>query len=348
MNPSKLFAASLLLAGLAQAQGGNLTVIHGIPGLPAPVEVFANNAKLFSFDFPEVRGPLTVPEGTYDLEVRLQGSPVLGAKAVVKNGDDLTVVAHLKETSGIDLALFVNPRAPIAANQSRLVVRHLANAPTVDIRLFDLGGEAAFVPGLSNPNQISADVPSGFYLAYLYPAGQPNAVVGPVALDLTTGLSYMIHAVGDLGGGSFRLVVETQDLTADRGMLMASLSGTSCGGTIGIAGAPYTFDRAFQVTLTGAQAGGYGLLLVAPAGTSPFSSGLALDAIGAPGCLLYLAPTLALMAPVDAFGNGQLNLTLPLEGASLFRGTEFQFVHTAPAANALGLLFTGSLTLSAK
>ena len=41
-----LYAASVS----APAQDATLTVLHGVPGLPAPVEVFANGNSLFSFE----------------------------------------------------------------------------------------------------------------------------------------------------------------------------------------------------------------------------------------------------------------------------------------------------------
>ena len=58
MNPLRsLFFATLLLATLP-AQDARLTVLHGVPGLPAPVQVFANGNQLFSFEYGEQRGPL--------------------------------------------------------------------------------------------------------------------------------------------------------------------------------------------------------------------------------------------------------------------------------------------------
>jgi hypothetical protein len=55
------FAAAVAFGDVnpALAGTGNLTVIHGISGLPQPVDVYANGNKLFSFDFNEVPGPTT-------------------------------------------------------------------------------------------------------------------------------------------------------------------------------------------------------------------------------------------------------------------------------------------------
>ena len=68
-----LFAALLLAlvpvtAASAQSSEGQVVVVHGIPDLT--VDVYVNgDLTLEDFEFGTVAGPLTLPAGTYDLEI---------------------------------------------------------------------------------------------------------------------------------------------------------------------------------------------------------------------------------------------------------------------------------------
>ena len=59
------------------------------------------------------------------------------------------------------LSVFVNDVTPTPAGNGRLVVRHTAAAPAVDV----LAGGALIFGNLSNPNEAKADVPADTYSA---------------------------------------------------------------------------------------------------------------------------------------------------------------------------------------
>jgi hypothetical protein len=349
MKLAKIFSLIALAAGSflpalpAQAANGTVTVVHGIPGLPAPVDVFANNNKLFSFSFGEQQGPLSLPEGNYNLEVRLQGNPVLKATAAVKAGRDYTAIAHLLEGGKINLGLFENDVTAIGANNSRVQIRHLADAPAVDVRLYQLVTEVATIPNLKNPNTITTEIASGKYFASIFPAGSTTPVFGPVALNLETGYSYIINAVGSLAGNSFGLILEATDLTGLRSSLTAMVGGKGCGGTIGVSPKVLTYDKAFKVTLDGAHPGSGALVLVGQSSTNLVGLNLpwALDGIGAPGCMLYVAPLVYLPIALDSRGNGEAEFTIPSTLAGFMKSVYFQYAFPAPGVNALGFQFTG-------
>ena len=334
----------------AQAAKGEVTVLHGIPGLPADVDVFANNSKLFSFGFGEQRGPLSLDPGNYFLEVKLNGTPVLSANATVAAGKSYSVIANLNEMGKPAINLYENKIDTLAANQSRLTVRHTAAAPAVDVRLFKLNQEIAKIPALANPKEFTADVPSASYFALIYPAGSPNPVFGPVPLNLQDGISYTVYAVGDLTGNSFTLLVQTIDLTGTRGMLTTMVAGKSCGGTIGVDRANPTLGARFKVTLSGATANGHAILFVGTSNSSILGANLplALDVIGAPGCTFYTNAVIISPQAVDSRGNSEFEVTLPLEARGLMSPIYFQYGYIAPAANAVGLLFTDYLSVMEK
>ena len=81
----------------------------------------------------------------YDFEGG-SGTPVLSASADLPAGGDVTLVAHLDASGNPKITPFVNDVSSVPAGQARLVVRHTAAAPAVDV----LAGRKPVVQGLSN------------------------------------------------------------------------------------------------------------------------------------------------------------------------------------------------------
>jgi hypothetical protein len=133
-----------------------------------------------------------------------------------------TVIAHLDEAGTPTLAVFENDTSQIAAGEGRLVVRHTAAAPAVDVKA---DGAVAF-SNLSNPNEASADLPVGEISAEVVPTGADEPVViGPAPLAIADGASLIVYAVGSLDGES--LTVLTESITGLGSTPTAVNTGTS-------------------------------------------------------------------------------------------------------------------------
>jgi hypothetical protein len=231
MKMSKVFAvACVMAAGLVgsftQAEAatqGKVTVIHGISGLPQPVDVYANGNFLFSFDFKGVKGPLSLDPGAYHLEVKLGGQVVLSGTANVEAGKDYTVVAHFTHTGaapGIQLSVFENTTTPICNGQSRLTVRHLADAPAVDavvspwwtsrLRILGLPNLASEEGG--NPQGGAVDLLAWYYRVHLYVAGTTTSAYKSGKLKLDAGKSYIAYAIGSLPQNTFTVYLQAIEL----------------------------------------------------------------------------------------------------------------------------------------
>jgi hypothetical protein len=212
LGSAALLLTSLFAAGApAQAAGtAEVSVVHGIPN--TPVNVFVNGkSTLADFKPGTVAGPLSLPAGTYKVTVfpaadtAGTGTPVISATATVQAGQNYSLVAHLTTAGKPTLTPYVNDTSPVAAGKARLVVRHDAAAPSVDVRA---DGHVAFA-ALTNPNQAQADLAAGSISADVVLAGTSTVAIGPATLNLQEGSSTIVYAIGSATDKTLGLVTQT-------------------------------------------------------------------------------------------------------------------------------------------
>jgi hypothetical protein len=182
-------ATTMALFGASPAQAAHtpkftLNVVHGIPGLT--VDVCVNGAKAITgFEPGDVVSGVRLPEGEYRLKVTPAGEPcgaaVLSAKA------DLAGGRYRNYTRKTD------------AGEARVVVRHTADAPAVNVWANGsaLNSGRRFVWG----EQRRFDVPQGDYEVFVSLARQSDPVIGPTDLSLEAGVSYQVYAWGNGASG---------------------------------------------------------------------------------------------------------------------------------------------------
>lgn len=116
-----------------------------------------------------------------------------------------TVVAHLDAAGKPALTVFKNDTSTIAAGKGRLVVRHAAAAPAVDVKA---NGATAFA-NVVNGKEGQADLAAGKITATVTPAGAATPVViGPADLPVTEGESLVVYAVGSLDAKTLGVLTE--------------------------------------------------------------------------------------------------------------------------------------------
>jgi hypothetical protein len=192
------------------AETAQVSVVHGIPN--TPVNVFVNG-KLTLPDFKPgtVAGPLSLPPGSYTVTVfpaadtAGTGTPVIKATAAVQAGQSYSLVAHLTTAAKPTLTVFVNDTSAMPAGMGRLIVRHVAAAPAVDVRA---NGKVAF-PGLTNPHEAKANLPAGSISADVVLAGTSTVVLGPANVTLAEGQDTIAYAIGSAADKTLALVVQT-------------------------------------------------------------------------------------------------------------------------------------------
>jgi Domain of unknown function (DUF4397) len=200
-----------LTATPALAATSQVSVVHGIPG--QNVDVYVNGKKtLPDFAPGKVAGPLSLEEGSYDIALTKPGDDINNAllkvdDAEVPGGANISLVAHLDAGGKPTLTPFVNDVKKLAAGQARIVVRHTAAAPAVDVRA---GGKPVF-KNLTNPNEAKADLPAGTVTADVVLAGTDTVAIGPADLNLKEGTATIVYAVGSAEDKTLDLV--TQSIT---------------------------------------------------------------------------------------------------------------------------------------
>ncbi|KAB1907942.1 DUF4397 domain-containing protein [Micromonospora tulbaghiae] len=208
--------AALTFAGVgaatmspAYAASSKVSVVHGIPD--TPVDVYVNGEKtLNNFKPGDVAGPLTLPEGEYDIALTKPGEAIDKAilkvdDAAVPGGANISLAAHLSATGEPQITPFVNDVSKVGAGKARLIVRHTAAAPAVDVRA---GGKPVF-EGLTNPKEAKADVAAGSVKADVVLAGTDTVAIGPADLNLKEGTATIVYAIGSAEAKNLNVVAQT-------------------------------------------------------------------------------------------------------------------------------------------
>jgi hypothetical protein len=95
----------------------------------------------------------------------------------------------------------------VAAGEARLIVRHLAAAPAVDILLAD--GTELFT-NVPNGAEGQVDVPTGTHDVEIAPAGSgvEASVFSAPGVALAEGTARIVYATGSLADGTFGLLIQ--------------------------------------------------------------------------------------------------------------------------------------------
>ena len=192
------------------ADNASVSVVHGIPD--TPVNVFVNgDLTLRNFKPGTVAGPLSLPAGSYQVKVfpaantAGTGTPVIQATAQVPAGANVSLVAHLTAAGQPTITPFVNDVSKLAAGQARLIVRHTAAAPAVDVR----AGGTPVISGLTNPKQQVLNLPAATVKADVVLAGTSTVAIGPADVTLKEGTATIVYAIGSAEEKTLGLVVQT-------------------------------------------------------------------------------------------------------------------------------------------
>lgn len=194
----------------AQSDSARIHLIHGIPGVDVDV-IVDGNVVFENFKFKDTQDLSSFAGQTLvGLKVNAAGTDTTaidaGDVALPATGN-YTVFAHLDADGNPALAVFENDTSTVAEGKGRLIVRHAAAAPAVDVKA---NGDVAF-SNLSNGEEAKADLDAGTISAEVVPTGADEpVVVGPADLPITEGAALIVYATGSLDDG---VEVVTESIT---------------------------------------------------------------------------------------------------------------------------------------
>ena len=191
-------AISMLGMGTARAADATLNVVHGIPGVD--VNVCVNGTEAISdFTYGQVVTGVPLADGVYAFKIVAAADActatgiLVAADVQLTGGKNYTAVAHLEEDGTPTLGLFKNGTKPVAKGSARLLVRHTAAAPAVDV----WANGTPLVTDFVNGEAVKAIVPKGIYAAWVSAPGDYDPIIGPAVLSLSKGFNYEVYAIGD-------------------------------------------------------------------------------------------------------------------------------------------------------
>lgn len=198
-------AAFTFAAGTASADGheNQVTLLHGIPGVTVDVAV-GGDVLLPGFE-PGATQDLTPFAGQTltDVTVFVAGTEDIAigpvAELAVPATGNYTVMAHLDADGVPTISVFENNIAPTADGEGRLIVRHTAAAPAVDLVV----GDARPIENAANGASAELALPAGEIAgAQLAPTGG-DPIVDVPTVNLAAGSDLIVYAVGSLADESF-------------------------------------------------------------------------------------------------------------------------------------------------
>ncbi|GAA2753601.1 DUF4397 domain-containing protein [Amnibacterium kyonggiense] len=213
-------AAALALgtAGTAQAapqhrfphRTAEVSILHAVPN--TPVDVYLNHKRILNdFEPGTLVGPLNLKAGTYTVSITAATAkndrhPVIGpVKLQFHAARSYTVVAHLTASGKPTATKYLNTIKKTPKGDGRLIVRHVAAAPAVDVYA---NGKLS-MRHLRNPHQSKANVPAGTYRIAVTLAGKKAPVIGPAPVKVKRYTDTIVYAWGSAAQGNLTVAVQT-------------------------------------------------------------------------------------------------------------------------------------------
>jgi hypothetical protein len=192
----------------AQTPMGLVTVVHGLRGVVADVYV-DNTLVLPAFQPERVTDPVPVPAGEHHVDIRVTGKaadapPDVSADLDVHANARQSVVAHLNASGTPTITAYLDDMSPVAAGQSRAVVRHTAAAPAVDVGL----NQTVVAAGLTEPGSTTAVVPAATYEVSVWQAGTQSPLAAPQPATLPEGAATVMYLIGSAQANTLAWVAE--------------------------------------------------------------------------------------------------------------------------------------------
>jgi hypothetical protein len=187
-----------------------VSILHAVPN--TPVDVYLDH-KLVLDDFqPGTLTPeLAVKGGRYTVTITAatatnDQNPIIGPASYYFGANrSYTVVAHL-DAAGVPTATkYRNPLSRPSSGKGRLIVRHDAAAPAVDV----FADGRLSMRRLTNPRESKLQVRAGTYSVAVALSRTTTPVIGPADVAVAKRQDTIVYAWGSAAQGNLTVAVQT-------------------------------------------------------------------------------------------------------------------------------------------
>ena len=190
------------------------TFIHAIPATfgADKVDVYSNGVLIFDNATPGSSKSFSVTAGAQQISVYADGvtpssetATVLSYRSMyLPKHSNVSFVAHLDAANKPKLSLFKNMNTEPGSKRSWLTVRHVAGAPTVDVR----ANSKLLFRALSNSDERKISLRFGTYPVDVVLAGTTTVAIPTVNLVIKDNINYVVYAWGSASKGNLQFLVQ--------------------------------------------------------------------------------------------------------------------------------------------
>lgn len=196
---------------------GRVVIVHGVRGLVANVDVDGNRV-LSGFQPERTTDPLTLPAGPHALVLRRANdpaaAPVLQQQLTVRAGSVESAALGLTAAGRPALTVFDDRGSAVPVGRARLVVRHIAAGPAVQVTVDGRPMGAMIGPG---SQQASVDLAAGSH-PIAVTAANGAQVLAPQAVPLRAGRVTTLYLIGSVPSGTLTWLARISDTGDLRGV----------------------------------------------------------------------------------------------------------------------------------
>jgi hypothetical protein len=214
--------ASQTADAIQRSKTATVTVLHAIPTDVGTVDVYADQRKLAANLAPGQLRTMQIPAGEYDIAVVPTGDApsslsilldMSGAR--IAAGADVTIAAHLDGRGKPELTAFTNKTRTVGMGMGRLTVRHLADAPRVDVRT---RGSIMF-DAVANGAEAETGLRAGSYTLRISESGKRSPLMTRTTAKIRNeagrsdmGNNVIVYVWGAAGDGRLRTAIQEVQL----------------------------------------------------------------------------------------------------------------------------------------
>jgi hypothetical protein len=252
----------------AQSATPTISLIHGIPG--TTVDLVVDGTVVLDAFAPGSIVDITSFAGRTleDVEVVADdtGDTVIGPVATLEVPDsgNWSLIAHLDAGGDATLSSFENNIADTANNQARLTVRHVAEAPPVDLVI----GDQRPVTNAANGASAELELPSGDLTGASIALAGGTPILEITGVTLAANTNTIVYVVGSAEDTTLDVVVQVVELPIADAATTTTVAGattTTVAGatTTTVAGATTTTAPTPLAVNTGSPIGGSSMTTLA-------------------------------------------------------------------------------------